>query len=70
MTKKQLEFLNLLGYVKSNEEGALLFNPMLRFGDFAYIWKDSDFNIEVSLFSARLEGCLRFKISYEVRGME
>lgn len=61
MTKKEIEYLKLLGYQKTDEDGAILqhksFHNMGR-----YVWEDESFQDVLSMYHERLNYSIKAKM--------
>lgn len=65
MTTKQIEYLTMIGYKNTQEEGAILEHPRL-FGVECFVWKSDKFDDVLSSFPRRFEKSLRNRIAGRV----
>ena len=65
MTKKQLEYLRLLGYLDTYEEGATLYHPLLSDLD-AYVWEEDTFSLTLGEYPKRVENTVRKRVAAEI----
>lgn len=66
ITKLQIKQLKLLGYTKSQEEGAVLENRSFRRDD-SYVWKDDKFDDLMKSHNSKIELAIRSKIANKIR---
>ena len=58
MGKTQIEYLRLLGYKSTHEDGAVLEHPLLSGMD-TYVWKGDSFTTVMSSYTSRLDKARR-----------
>jgi len=64
--KKQIETLKLLGYVDTQEDGAILEHPEISHGTLRYVWHDDEFKVIMQNFTHRFETSLRSRIAHQI----